>query len=406
MNPKDIRIEDYNYPLDPEKIARHPLEVRDSCRLLVSDGKSIRDCRFTDLPEVLPAGALMVFNNTRVINARLKLHKSSGAAIEIFCLEPAAPADYERNFASRSQCSWTCLVGNSKKWKEGPLTIDITGPAGRTVLTATRDGLPEGTVQFSWDNPDFSFSDIIAQAGQIPIPPYLNRESESSDAVDYQTVYSHIEGSVAAPTAGLHFTDTLLSAIDAAGVERREVTLHVGAGTFRPVKSDTVGGHDMHAEFITVDRDTLTALRDALAQGRPVVAVGTTSVRTIESLYYIGVLMHEGAWTGHLPQWTPYQEHEPLSASEAISVIINNMESDVFSAYTRIIIAPPYRYRIVSAMVTNFHQPASTLLLLVSAFIGDSWRDIYNHALTTGYRFLSYGDACFFTSRIEQSIAH
>lgn len=397
MNPKDIRIEDYDYPLDNQRIARHPLEVRDSCRLLVSDGRDISDRVFTDLPSLLPKDGLMVFNNTRVINARLKMHKASGAAIEIFCLEPAAPADYERNFASHDSCSWTCLVGNSKKWKEGALSMEIDSPAGHAVLSATRDGQPEGTVLFTWDNPAFSFSDIISAAGQIPIPPYLNRESESSDAVDYQTVYSHIEGSVAAPTAGLHFTDTLLEAIDKAGVERREVTLHVGAGTFRPVKADIVGGHDMHAEFITVDRGTLEAVRDALAAGRPVVAVGTTSVRTLESLYHMGVAMSEGKWRGELAQWAPYEEHADMPAHTAIQHILDNMDDDTFSAYTRIIIAPPYRYRVVSAMVTNFHQPASTLLLLVSAFIGEAWRDIYRHALDGEYRFLSYGDACFFT---------
>lgn len=404
-DPRDIKIEDYNYPLPDERIATHPLAERDSCKMLVYKDGRIRDRIFRELPEELPQETMLVCNNTRVINARLRFAKATGAAIEIFCLEPCEPADYEQAFAARSECTWQCLVGNSKKWKEGTLEMAVKTPAGNARLTAERMPVPVApdksrTVRFTWDNPDLPLSDIIGAVGEIPIPPYLNRRSEASDSSDYQTVYSHIEGSVAAPTAGLHFTDTLLETLDRSGVERREVTLHVGAGTFRPVKSEHIGDHDMHSEFISVDRDFIADLAEAVESGRPVVAVGTTSVRTLESLYHIGSLMHAGRWTGELPQWTPYEpDANSLPAAEALRTIVRHLDAagdSVLIGRTRIIIAPGYRYRIVDAMVTNFHQPQSTLLLLVSAFLGDAWRQIYNHALGAGYRFLSYGDACLF----------
>ena len=400
MDPKEISIEQYNYPLPDGRIARHPLAQRDACKLLVSntDG-SIDDRIFNELPALLPTDAIMVCNNTRVINARVRRNKDSGAAIEIFCLEPEAPADYERNFASTGPCSWQCLVGNSKKWKEGALhrRIEVDGK-GEVVLSAERTGRSDtaSVVEFSWNRSDISFSEIIGAAGEIPIPPYLNRESEEGDATDYQTVFSEIEGSVAAPTAGLHFTPELLEAIDRTGIERREVTLHVGAGTFRPVKAAMIGGHDMHSEFITVGRDMIEGLRDK--GERPVVAVGTTSVRTLESLYHIGCLISRGEWTGELGQWYAYDSaHPALSVAESMEAILARLDSlgeDTLMAHTRIIIAPGYRYRIVDGMITNFHQPQSTLLLLVSAFIGDSWRALYDPALAGASRFLSYGDAC------------
>ncbi|MDE6854428.1 MAG: S-adenosylmethionine:tRNA ribosyltransferase-isomerase, partial [Muribaculaceae bacterium] len=360
---------------------------------------------FSELPSMLPPGAMLVYNNTRVINARLRFTKATGAAIEIFCLEPHTPSDYEQAFAARSQCRWQCLVGNSKKWKEGALEMRIDTPVGTTVLRAERLPVPPAadksqTIAFEWDNPALSFSDIISAVGEIPIPPYLNRKSEASDSTDYQTVYSHIDGSVAAPTAGLHFTDALLRRLDEAGIERREVTLHVGAGTFRPVKADRIGDHDMHSEFIAVDRQFIADLADAIAAGRPVVAVGTTSVRTLESLYHIGCLMEAGMWTGELPQWTPYETQtarpDTVTALRTITASLDRDGDSTLVARTRIIIAPGYTYRIADAMITNFHQPQSTLLLLVSAFLGDSWRNIYDHAVDTGYRFLSYGDACLF----------
>lgn len=398
MNPRTLRIEDYNYPLPASRIATHPLAERDACRLLCYDSQSRRcaDRCFRELPGLLPPGALLVYNNTRVINARLKFRKTSGATIEIFCLEPAAPADYERNFAARAECGWVCLVGNSKRWKEGDLTMDLTVDGAPVTLTASRTS-PAGTdITFRWTG-DVPFSDIIAAAGEIPIPPYLNRASEASDATDYQTVYSHIEGSVAAPTAGLHFTPALLAALDARGIRRREVTLHVGAGTFRPVKADTIGEHDMHSEFITVPREVIA---DLAATESPIVAVGTTSVRTLESLYHIGRLIIEGRWTdgGELPQWAPYEESgEEISTRQALAAILGWLDGrgqTILGAYTRIIIAPGYRFRVVDAMITNFHQPQSTLLLLVSAFLDGQWRIPYDHALGGDYRFLSYGDAC------------
>ena len=403
-DPRNIEIEEYDYPLPDGRIARHPLAERDACKLLrYTPGHDIEDHIFSELPALLKPGTMLVYNNTRVINARLRFTKDTGAAIEIFCLEPDVPADYAQSFASTVSCSWNCLIGNSKKWKEGALTLPLEVNGVKFDLRAVRTsapGSPAQTVRFEWDAPSVSFSEIISAAGEIPIPPYLNRRSESSDSTDYQTVYSHIEGSVAAPTAGLHFTPALLERIDHAGIERREVTLHVGAGTFRPVSADNIGDHDMHSEFIAVDRGFIADLADAIEAGRPVTAVGTTSVRTLESLYYIGVLMAAGRWSGELPQWTPY---EPglldLSVPEALRAIVESLDAagdTVLLAHTRIIIAPGYSYRIVGSMITNFHQPASTLLLLVSAFIGPEWRRVYDHALAGDYRFLSYGDACLF----------
>lgn len=405
MDPRFIDIKEYNYPLPDEKIARHPLPQRDACRLLVrtADG-SIQDCRFDSLPRLISPDSILVYNNTRVINARLRFRKASGAMIEIFCLEPLAPADYALNFASTSGCSWLCLVGNSKRWKDGDLVGAVTLPDGRDLrLSAKRvDRSDAGsTIAFEWDDPSVSFSEIIAAAGEIPIPPYLNRSTESSDSDDYQTVYSRVEGSVAAPTAGLHFTERVLADIDRRGIVRREVTLHVGAGTFQPVKADRIGDHDMHSEFIVVSLDLIEELaRNADNGHRKVIAVGTTSVRTLESLYHIGCMIASGDWTGQLPQWYPYTpEHPDLSTGDALHTLAGWLRERHMSslvASTRIIIAPGYSYRIVDAMITNFHQPQSTLLLLVSAFIGPDWRKVYDHALAGEYRFLSYGDACLF----------
>lgn len=407
-DPRNISIEEYDYPLPDERIARHPLAERDACKLLYyRPGLTPEDHIFSELPSLLAPGTMLIYNNTRVINARLRFTKDTGAAIEIFCLEPDVPADYAQSFASTASCSWNCLIGNSKKWKEGALTLPLEVNGVKFDLRAVRTsapGSPAQTVRFEWDAPSVSFSEIISAAGEIPIPPYLNRRSESSDSTDYQTVYSHIEGSVAAPTAGLHFTPALLERLDGAGIERREVTLHVGAGTFRPVSADKIGDHDMHSEFIAVDRDFIADLAEAIEACRPIAAVGTTSVRTLESLYHIGVLISAGKWTGELPQWTPYEPGLPVpEAPEALRAVVRYLDAageSVLLAHTRIIIAPGYTYRIVGTMVTNFHQPASTLLLLVSAFIGPEWRQVYDHALAGAYRFLSYGDACLFTRRV------
>ncbi|MDE5553642.1 MAG: S-adenosylmethionine:tRNA ribosyltransferase-isomerase [Muribaculaceae bacterium] len=405
MNPRNIDIKEYNYPLPDEKIAKHPLAQRDACRLLVRDPEgSISDHRFDELPGLLGSDSLLVYNNTKVINARLRFRKASGALIEIFCLEPSAPSDYALNFASTEGCSWQCLVGNSKRWKEGALEGAVTLPDGRKLkLTAERLERNDAgsTIAFSWDDSTVTFSDIISAAGEIPIPPYLNRATEASDSDDYQTVYSRIEGSVAAPTAGLHFTEAVLDAIDRRGIGRREVTLHVGAGTFQPVKADQIGDHAMHSEFIVVSRNLIEELAEIASSGsKKIIAVGTTSVRTLESLYHIGCLISTGEWTGELPQWYPYEQSHPLlNTAEALRGLadwLRTQDMTSLVASTRIIIAPGYDYRIVDGMVTNFHQPQSTLLLLVSAFIGPQWRLAYDHALAKGYRFLSYGDACLF----------
>ncbi len=407
MNPRDIKIEDFNYPLPDGRIAKHPLAVRDACKLLVSDGATVEDRVFSDLPDLLPADAVLVCNNTRVINARLRFVKSTGATIEIFCLEPHAPADYAQAFATRGRCEWQCLVGNAKRWKDGALEMDVETPSGATRLTAIRaDVAPAAdnsrTIIFEWDNDAVAMSDIIAAVGEIPIPPYLNRPSEDADSKDYQTVYSHIDGSVAAPTAGLHFTPGLMDRLRAKGVAVRELTLHVGAGTFRPVKSEVIGEHDMHSEFIAVPTVFIRELAEIVGK-RPVVAVGTTSVRTLESLFHAGRLLISGRWDGEVPQWSPYvDDGDGPEASTALSALADYLESrgeDTFMARTRIIIAPGYEYKIVDKMITNFHQPESTLLLLVCAFIGEGWRKAYEHALEGEYRFLSYGDACLLSRR-------
>lgn len=403
-NPKEILIDKYDYPLPAERIAQHPLAQRDACKLLVyKSGGEPEEHIFSELPSLLPADAVLVYNNTRVINARLRFRKDTGALIEVFCLEPAQPADYADNFASTSHCSWTCFVGNSKKWKEGSLSGEVRVGDQIVTLRATRVA-PAGNawiIRFDWDC-GVSFAEVIGAAGEIPIPPYLNRSTEESDSRDYQTVYSHINGSVAAPTAGLHFTPSLLEQISARGIERLEVTLHVGAGTFQPVKSDSIGDHPMHSEFIAVDADVIRRLAKAVGD-KKIVAVGTTSVRTLESLYHIGCLISQGRWDGEVPQWYPYDpSHPALTASQALEAIVEYLEKDNLQALiasTRIIIAPGYNYKLVGGMVTNFHQPRSTLLLLVSAFIGDDrWRPIYDFALAHDFRFLSYGDACLFFS--------
>lgn len=397
---KSIRIADYDYPLPDERIAKYPLAERDASKLLHYQGGSISETVFRNLPTLLPQGTLMVFNNTRVIRARLHFRKATGAQIEVFCLEPHTPADYEQSFAARGSASWTCLVGNLKRWHEGTLeqTLNVGGHEVR--LTAERLGL-SGTgheVRFRWDDDSLTFAELLDAAGALPIPPYLNRQTEACDLVTYQTVYSRIKGSVAAPTAGLHFTPQVLADIDAAGIGREEVTLHVGAGTFKPVKSETIGGHEMHSEQFAVRRTTVERL---LAHGATCTAVGTTSVRTLESLYFLGCMVKECPGIDpsalRVGQWQPYERDYTLSGEASLSALLRYMEAhdlDVLHAPTQIIIVPGYRFRIVSRMLTNFHQPQSTLLLLVSAFVGENrWRDIYRYALDNGFRFLSYGDS-------------
>lgn len=399
MDPRHIHISDYNYQLPDERIARFPLPQRDTSKLLVYRHGTITDDNFFNLPDYLPHGALMVFNNTKVIQARMHFRKDTGALIEVFLLEPFLPHDYEQMFQSHGSCSWICLVGNAKKWKEGQLvqSLDINGL--HVNLSATRQRNPKGElIHFEWDNTAISFAEIIDAAGELPIPPYLNRKTQESDKTTYQTVYSKIKGSVAAPTAGLHFTDNVLRSLDNNGIIREEVTLHVGAGTFKPVKNEEIEGHEMHTEYICVRKSTLEKLLQHNCQA---IAVGTTSVRTLESLYYMGVKAYQNPDITedelHIDQWMPYGSNpQPLTAQQAVSSLLSYMERHSLPSLhssTQIIIAPGYDYKIVKMLITNFHQPQSTLLLLVSAFVHGDWKTIYSHALANDYRFLSYGDS-------------
>lgn len=396
MTTKEIDIAAYDYPLPDERIAKYPVAVRDQSKLLLYTGGTVSEDTFRNIADHIPAGELMVFNNTRVIQARIHFHKSTGALIEVFLLEPYAPADYEQAFQVRGCGEWLCMVGNLKKWKEGKLARQIAVRGRQVELTAERIAARGAShqVRFAWGDDSVSFADILDAVGELPIPPYLGRPTEASDLSTYQTVYSKIKGSVAAPTAGLHFTERVLADIDAKGIERNEITLHVGAGTFRPVKAAHIGDHPMHTEWISVSRQSIDAL---LRHGAQATAVGTTSVRTLESLYYMGVKCSDEA-DGCLAveQWEPYETCPTLSAREALQRLADYMDRnglDVLHASTRIIIAPGYRYHIVRRLVTNFHQPKSTLLLLVSAFVGGHWRAIYDYALAHGFRFLSYGDS-------------
>lgn len=397
-NPKEITITSYNYDLPDSFIAKYPLRNREEAKLLFYIEGEIKDDTFKNLPSYISANDLIIFNDTKVIQARLHFQKTTGATIEIFCLEPYAPKEYTQNFESTTKVTWACLVGNSKKWKEGVLTKELSVQGNKVILTAKREGKQHTSelITFTWNNPTISFAAILECFGELPIPPYLNRKTEQSDLQDYQTVYASVKGSVAAPTAGLHFTENILEQLQKKGVEEERVTLHVGAGTFKPVKSETLEGHRMHSEHIAVSTTTLSRL---LKHQGKAIAVGTTSVRTLESLYYLGKMIMEGRVHSdsdlHVSQWEPYDsktEVNTVDALQAIHDFLKNRDETVLHASTQIIIAPGYKYKIVKGMITNFHQPESTLLLLVSAFIGEGWRELYKHALENNYRFLSYGD--------------
>ena len=433
MNTKDIRIADYNYDLPDDRIAKYPLAERDQSKLLVYKGTSSETCgsvgpatgtvtedHFYNLPKYLPKGDMMVFNNTKVIQARLHFQKNTGAQIEVFLLEPYSPRDYEQVFQMKGKCSWVCMIGNLKRWKDEDLVLVVDGKTpdvSPITLTASRQGV-HGTgfiVEFNWTSgrdgaSELSFAEVLDTLGELPIPPYLNRKTEDSDLKTYQTVYSKIKGSVAAPTAGLHFTDKVLAAIDDAGIDREELTLHVGAGTFKPVKSEHIAGHEMHSEYIVVRKQTIEKL---IKHNGQTIAVGTTSVRTLESLYYIGrkilLAMDNGKIPAeelnlHVNQWEPYELTQEVAEGkvqapttlETLKAILDYLNFHDFPALhtsTQIIIAPGYKYHVVKMMVTNFHQPQSTLLLLVSAFVSGDWRTIYDYALSHDFRFLSYGDS-------------
>ena len=396
---KHIKISEFNYPLPDERIAKFPLSNRDESKLLVYCQGEVSEDRFTSLPDYLEAGEMMVFNNTKVIQARLHFRKETGALIEVFCLEPIQPNDYVLSFQQTQKCSWLCMVGNLKKWKEGTLKRSIEVKGKTITLCATR-GECRGTshwIDFEWDDDSLTFADVLEAVGELPIPPYLNRETQESDKQTYQTVYSKIKGSVAAPTAGLHFTERVLKALDEKGIDREELTLHVGAGTFKPVKSEEIEGHEMHTEYISVNKRTIEKL---IAHGGKTIAVGTTSVRTLESLYYIGIKIHQNPEANqeelHVKQWMPYEPHPALTPVESLQNILdylNRHGMEALHTSTQIIIAPGYEYKIVKKIVTNFHQPQSTLLLLVSAFVKGDWKKIYDYALSHDFRFLSYGDS-------------
>ncbi len=414
-----ILIEEYNYPLPDERIAKYPLANRDQSKLLIyRDGKVSED-QFYHIGEYLSADSLLIYNNTRVIQARLEFHKQSedgtqGARIEIFCLEPLLPHDYQLSLGSTSGCTWKCMIGNAKKWKSGALSLPVQLSSGKHITLSAEKGEQTGNtfaVRFWWNTPasnllplasnlNISFAEILDAVGELPIPPYLNRKTEESDKTTYQTVYSRIKGSVAAPTAGLHFTDNVLNGLRQKGIQTAEVTLHVGAGTFQPVKVADANQHTMHTEIIAVPRETIATLMANLGH---IVAVGTTSMRTLESLYFIGEELCAGFrmpdsedTTLSVAQFAPYQQEHTLSTREALQALLDyldNTQQDTLHAETQIMIKPGYQFRVVDQLITNFHQPKSTLLLLVSAFVGGDWHTIYDYALSHNFRFLSYGDS-------------
>ncbi len=398
---EQLHITDYDYPLPDERIAKYPLEKRDASKLLLYDDGIISENIFSNLADYIPSESLMIFNNTRVIHARLLFRKETGAQIEVFCLSPADPEDYAMNFASKQHCSWHCMIGNAKRWKDDILTMKIEN-GGNGILTLSAEKIAvtdkDTTVRFSWNDDTLSFSEILEIAGKLPIPPYLNRPAETKDDETYQTVYSRIEGSVAAPTAGLHFTDDVMTSLRHKGIATAEVTLHVGAGTFRPVKSETIGEHEMHTEFISVPKETIKAIYE---NKHPLVVVGTTSMRTIESLYYIGakLAINPVAMPHELfvSQWEPYENFlHDIEARQSLKNILDYLDrndADHLISATQIMIVPGFRFHYADALITNFHQPQSTLLLLISAFVDDNWRVIYDYALRSDFRFLSYGDS-------------
>ena len=440
---EEILIEDYNYPLPDERIAKYPLAKRDQSKLLIyRDGKVSEDT-FYHVGEYLTSDSLLIYNNTRVIQARLEFHKTvvqevrsfgvtseplnsevtQGARIEIFCLEPLEPHDYQLSLGSTEGCTWKCMIGNAKKWKSGALSLPVQLPSGETIILFAEKGEQTGNtfaVRFWWNTPasnlsplasHLSFAEILDAVGELPIPPYLNRKTEESDKTTYQTVYSRIKGSVAAPTAGLHFTDKVLDDLRERGVKTAEVTLHVGAGTFQPVKVADANQHTMHTEIIAVPKDTIQTIIDNLGH---VVAVGTTSMRTLESLYFIGTQLYTLHSTPYaqdhiltVAQFEPYEKKYTLSTKEALQAIVdylNTTGQDILHAETQIMIKPGYVFRVVNQLITNFHQPKSTLLLLVSAFVGGDWHTIYDYALAHDFRFLSYGDSSILFRRNPASI--
>lgn len=405
-DPRQLSIHDFTYPLPAERIAPEPLPDRAASRLLVNRGGTITDQHFRDLPSELPAGSLLIFNDTRVVRARLLALRPTGGQVELFCLEPVAPhRSLELALQQTGHCTWRCLVGNGRRWKEGPVTLEFTTTEGQTAtLHAERQAQEAGTalIDFRWEPAALPFAEVLRAAGHLPLPPYIARPDTAADAVRYQTVYAAAEGAVAAPTAGLHFTPEILAELREKGFSTGHITLHVGAGTFQPVKADHMAGHPMHTEPILV---TAALLRQLLAhRPRPVLAVGTTSLRTLETLYWLGVGLLQRA-AGDEPhellvtQWQPYEQTDAaahISPEAALTALLRHLEAqgtDTLEANTRLLIAPGYQFRLITGLITNFHQPESTLLLLVAALLGPDWRAVYDHALAHNYRFLSYGDS-------------
>ena len=408
-NAQPIYIADFNYPLPDERIAKYPLAERDHSKLLVYRNGQVSEDRFYNVGDYIAPDSLLIYNNTRVIQARLKFHKSTGARIEVFCLEPLKPSDYQLSLSSTTGCTWKCMVGNAKKWHDEALDLEIRNEKLQITLRAYKEQVLGNTyaVRFEWNDNQLSFAEILDAAGELPIPPYLNRKTEESDKTTYQTVYSRIKGSVAAPTAGLHFTDQVLNDLRQRGIETDEVTLHVGAGTFLPVKTADANKHTMHTEIIAVPK---TTIQHIIAKLGKIVAVGTTSMRTLESLYFIGKQFAEDKMGNgqraidsiHVDQFEPYEPTStPMpSVQEALQAIVDYLEAtgqQTLHAETQIMIKPGYRFRLVDQLITNFHQPQSTLLLLVSAFLNGDWKNIYNYALSHDFRFLSYGDSSILT---------
>lgn len=391
---KDIQISQYDYDLPDIRIAKYPLSQRDSSKLLVYKQGKIDQTVFSSISAHLPPRSLLVYNNTKVIHARLFFQKDTGAIIEIFCLEPIQPSDYQMVFQSTKRCTWKCMVGNLKKWKQGALTLvcDVKGVS--IELVAERDMINSQIhIHFSWNNVGVTFGDILEAIGKLPIPPYLHRESEENDEITYQTVYSKEQGSVAAPTAGLHFTDEVLARLHQTGICTTEITLHVGAGTFLPVKSATIGEHTMHTEMVVISKQTIKHLQASIGN---IIAVGTTSVRSLESLYHIGVQVSKQQYHLSVSQWEPYSDHQLLSPFEALQAVIQYLNNNGLTEIrfsTNIIILPSYQRKIVTGLITNFHQPKSTLLLLIATFVGEDWKKMYEYALNNDFRFLSYGDS-------------
>jgi S-adenosylmethionine:tRNA ribosyltransferase-isomerase len=386
----DIAVKDYTYILPEEKIARYPNSERDQSRLLVYDGH-ISEYMFSQLPTIIPSDSVLVFNNSKVIKARFFFRKETGALIEVFCLHPEIPSGFDESLSATGNCSWWCNVGNAKKWKDEILEKEVEHEGNKYCLRAKKlDVTNDYLVLFEWDAPvDFSY--ILDHCGKIPVPPYLKRDSEQIDEYSYQTIYSKSKGSVAAPTAGLHFSGNVMASLKNKGVDCEEITLHVGAGTFKPIKTKSVQGHEMHKEFFIINRSTLVHLRD---KTDTIIAVGTTSVRTLESLYWLGVTAEDNS-DYSLAQWEAYRHDTSMSAKEAFTRLIEKMDSHKIvsvQASTEIMIVPGYRFRTIKGMITNFHQPGSSLILLVAAFVGDQWRTVYDYALNNDFRFLSYGD--------------